>query len=496
MQSGLTGSHSVCWSPDRPTTSDLGSEEDSAPRPVSCTMASRIGLRLQLMRDQLQQEEQREREQQQQAAMHYMQQRMPAPQTPAINTPVHFQSPMQVPVEVLKVQTHLENPTKYHIQQSQRQQVKQYLSTTFASKQTLQAVSGVQPSPPPPVPSPHMRPDLLVNTSAGNSTPNSPMALLNISANPEREMDDVIDDIISLESSYNDDILAYIDPVQMSNTLPLSSSHLDVYTGPGMAGPTIGMTSNSCPANLAIKREMSDAEARALAKERQKKDNHNQIERRRRFNINDRIKELGTMIPKTNDLDVRWNKGTILKASVDYIKRMQKDMHRSREVETNLKRMEMTNKQLWVRIQELEMQARVHGLASSSPSGLGGVEMLGPLIKQESSLEDKASLEAFQQHQQQQHQQQQQLSHPEQQYSQHLDFTQTLELCDSAAGFHDPLSHFTDLTFTSPHKNDYMLMEDALSPLGGDPLLSAMSPDPSVVSSRRSSFSMEDSDVQ
>jgi hypothetical protein len=28
-------------------------------------------------------------------------------------------------------------------------------------------------------------------------------------------------------------------------------------------------------------------------KDRQKKDNHNMIERRRRFNINDRIKELG-----------------------------------------------------------------------------------------------------------------------------------------------------------------------------------------------------------
>lgn len=103
--------------------------------------------------------------------------------------------------------------------------------------------------------------------------------------------------------------------------LPLSSSHLDVYTGPGMKGPAIAMTSNSCPANLTIKREISgaelwhimtsrgarssplpvndgkcqqkkrqrsqlslqlttfcfykDAEARALAKERQKKDNHN-----------------------------------------------------------------------------------------------------------------------------------------------------------------------------------------------------------------------------
>lgn len=42
--------------------------------------------------------------------------------------------------------------------------------------------------------------------------------------------------------------------------LPLSSSHVDVYTGPGMKGPAITMTSNSCPANLTIKREISGAE--------------------------------------------------------------------------------------------------------------------------------------------------------------------------------------------------------------------------------------------
>ena len=73
------------------------------PRPPA--MATRIGLRLQLMRDQMQQEEQRERQQQQTAAMHYMQQRaprLPSP-SPAINAPMHFQQPMQVPVEVLKV---------------------------------------------------------------------------------------------------------------------------------------------------------------------------------------------------------------------------------------------------------------------------------------------------------------------------------------------------------------------------------------------------------
>lgn len=49
--------------------------------------------------------------------------------------------------------------------------------------------------------------------------------------------------------------------------------------------------------------------------------------------------------------DVRWNKGTILKASVDYIRRMQKDLQKSRELENHSRRLEMTNKQLLLRIQ-------------------------------------------------------------------------------------------------------------------------------------------------
>ncbi|XP_036389395.1 transcription factor EB-like [Megalops cyprinoides] len=511
-------------------------------------MASRIGLRLQLMRDQLQQEEQRER--QQAAARQYMHQhQMPVPPTPAINTPAQFQQPMQVPVEVLRVQTHLENPTDYHIRQSQRQQLKQYLSTTYGNKQAVHAVTGVQPSPPPlpplqpapgPAPSPRMRTDQLLS-SGGNSAPNSPMALLNISCSQEQEMDEVIDDIISLQSSY-DDVSAYIDPVvQMPNTLPLSSSHVDMYTAPGMSGPTIAMTSNSCPPNLAIKKEMSDVEARALAKERQKKDNHNLIERRRRFNINDRIKELGTMIPKTNDLDVRWNKGTILKASVDYIKRMQRDVERTREVENNFKKMEMANRQLWLRIQELEMQARVHGLPCTSPSGLNNTEGMGSLMKPDQNLEDPAqgqrqltphaphaphapltphtphtpqaphSLHTphtphtpltphtpHTTHTPHTHPQQQPVQYPAVGSSHHFDFAQALDMCEGVAGYPDSLSELPELaSLSGPGKKEdlgFLLMEEALSPIGGDPLLSAMSPDASV-DSRRSSFSIEDSEV-
>lgn len=73
------------------------------PRP-RCTMASRIGLRMELMKQQAQQEAERERVQQQMMMNYMQQQRMPVASTPAINTPVHYQSPPPVPGEVLKVQ--------------------------------------------------------------------------------------------------------------------------------------------------------------------------------------------------------------------------------------------------------------------------------------------------------------------------------------------------------------------------------------------------------
>ncbi|KFQ32721.1 Transcription factor EB, partial [Merops nubicus] len=398
----------------------------------------------------------------------------------------------------VQVQSYLENPTTYHLQKSRDKKVQAYLSETYGNKFAAH-VSPVSHSPkPPPAASPGVRPGHVVSSSAGNSAPNSPMAMLNIGSNPEREVrrcccpagvgrgagkgqahpnphpntnpnllvpcafpfqfDEVIDDIMRL-----DDVLGYMNPeIHMPNTLPMSSSHMNVYSGdPQVTASLVGVTSSSCPADLTQKRELTDAESRALAKERQKKDNHNLIERRRRFNINDRIKELGMLIPKANDLDVRWNKGTILKASVDYIKRMQKDLQRSRDLENHSRRLEMTNKQLLLRIQELEMQARVHGLPTSSPSGVNVAELA------------------------------QQVSPYHQ-----LDFTHSLSFDDGSRGFPDSLEpgHSSSFPSLSKKELDLMLMQDTMLPLASDPLFSAMSPEASKASSSRSSFSMEDAD--
>nr|XP_042705006.1 transcription factor EB isoform X5 [Chrysemys picta bellii] len=430
-------------------------------------MASRIGLRMQLMREQAQQEEQRER-MQQQAVMHYMQQQqMPLAPTPAINTPVQFQSPPSVPGEVLKVQSYLENPTTYHLQKSRDKKVQEYISETYGNKFATH-ISPIRHSPkPPPAASPGVRPGHVMSSSAGNSAPNSPMAMLNISSNPERE-------------------------------LPMSSSHMNVYSGdPQLAASLVAVTSSSCPADLTQKRDLTDAENRALAKERQKKDNHNLIERRRRFNINDRIKELGMLIPKANDLDVRWNKGTILKASVDYIRRMQKDLQRSRDLENHSRRLEMTNKQLLIRIQELEMQARLHGLPASSPSGVNVAELVQQVVKQEVTGED-GSMEPQQPQLPPDHETQQQPPLPLLPPSPYqLDFTHGLSFDDGSRGFRDQLdpSHHVSFPSLSKKELDLMLMEDTMLPLASDPLFSAMSPEASKASSRRSSFSMEDADM-
>ncbi|XP_072407587.1 transcription factor EC isoform X4 [Chiloscyllium punctatum] len=277
---------------------------------------------------------------------------------------------------------------------------------------------------------------------------------------------------------------------QKIKLMPLSSNILDVYNDQGMTPTTMGLTGTSCSSNLSVKREITatqpgNAETRALVKERQKKDNHNLIERRRRFNINYRIKELGTLIPKSNDplllkddilrcSDVRWNKGTILKASVEYIKWLQKEQHRVRELENRQKKLEQANRRLLLRIQELEMQARVHGLPTVS-SAINPTELVTHIVKHESYQGDNS---------------------PD--YLQQPSLSQMLsELNEASCNFLDPLSHFTDLSFSAALKPenrlDSILLDNTISPLTSDPLLSTTSPPgASKGSSRRSSFSTDD----
>merc|ERR1712012_183110 len=145
------------------------------------------------------------------------------------------------------------------------------------------------------------------------------------------------------------------------------------------------------PGNIKLEPEEKLTEA-AIEKERQKKDNHNKIERRRRFNINDRIKDLGTLLPKQNEQyyelvrDVRQNKGSILKASVDYIRILKREKERKTHIEEKCKKTEQINRKLLIKLQEYEQRPSESGVAvpaseaiwrpsSSSAPGTSHMEM-------------------------------------------------------------------------------------------------------------------------
>ncbi|XP_051546903.1 transcription factor EC-like isoform X3 [Myxocyprinus asiaticus] len=416
---------------------------------------------------------------------------------------------MRDAARVSNVQSHLEN-SKYHLHQTQAQQVKQYL--TLGSKIASQAHPIAHPHPGQALGTvPVMRNVHQMPPVSDSSTPGSPLTLLTL-ANHESEfpMDEVIDDLISLESGFKDGSLDFMEPgIIMQKNVSLNNSMLEMYgSDQGMTASHGGLTPPSCPTKFSVKREVTEHDTRVLAKERQKKENHNLIERRRRYNINYRIKELGTLIPKSNDPDMRWNKGTILKASVEYIKWLQKEQQHARDMECRQKKLEQANRRLILRIQELEIQARAHGLPNMATS-LGVVELSSHLLKQ--------------QQQQQQHQTQipavppitqgplqpaqptlytqEEMSSPE--YIQKTPLPtdmgagNTGEQTDGSTTFSDPLSHFTDFFNSSlkeEHRLEEILMDDPLSPFGTDPLLSAGSPTASKGSSRRSSFSSEEAD--
>lgn len=77
---------------------------------------------------QMQAEAQR-RQQEQQHQQHIQ-------KTPATRVPIH-NLPLDVPPQVLQVQTRLENPTRYHVIQKQKSQVRQYLSESFQNAPSI-----------------------------------------------------------------------------------------------------------------------------------------------------------------------------------------------------------------------------------------------------------------------------------------------------------------------------------------------------------------------
>ncbi|KRT83672.1 hypothetical protein AMK59_3881 [Oryctes borbonicus] len=115
---------------------------ESPPNLKTATLESRTQLKLQLMREQALQEQERRQAQERAQRAQEQQQQQQRPTAPAVRVPLHS---IDVPPQVLQVQTKLENPTRYYVMQKQKNQVKQYLSESFQQPTNNSLLSHLYP---------------------------------------------------------------------------------------------------------------------------------------------------------------------------------------------------------------------------------------------------------------------------------------------------------------------------------------------------------------
>lgn len=328
-----------------------------APEIKHANMSMRANLRQQLQRQQMLEIEKREREN---SLGSLGKQSQTQPQN--INGPV-LHGPPEVPPKVLQVETPLEHPTQYHIRQNQKRQVQLYLSQSVRDHHMPAHSMPVLTTGASPV-------DTQYQLSGSAPTDLDSPASHGLGTSHGYEEMDLLSDLISLESvePAMDNDLNFIEPSLNPVSATLPPSNFLNHFGTLEVESASATSSSSCPPAFSGRtdppNQMSEEEARLWAKDRQKKDNHNMIERRRRFNINDRIKELGTLLPKNIDPDMRQNKGSILKASVDYIRRLKHDQEKLRSLEERQRQTDAVNRKIVMRLKHLELLMKNHGIST------------------------------------------------------------------------------------------------------------------------------------
>ncbi|XP_060552790.1 transcription factor E3-like [Ruditapes philippinarum] len=85
--------------------------------------------------------------------------------------------------------------------------------------------------------------------------------------------------------------------------------------------------------------------------------NYFSVEKRRRSFINDRIAELQSLLPEDVNRATCTNKGSILKESVDYIRKLQTDLNLTKKLQEKIIEIDLESKQLAARLEMLEMRS-------------------------------------------------------------------------------------------------------------------------------------------
>ncbi|RVE44921.1 hypothetical protein evm_010420, partial [Chilo suppressalis] len=207
---------------------------ESPPTFKTLTPTSRTQLKQQLMREHAHEQLRRESLQAQQAG----QSKDNEEKKKSSPTDVPRITPhVELPAQVLQVRTVLENPTRYHVIQKQKSQVRQYLSESFQPQTQVSGVSRGAPV--------QSAPELGAQRSQSPDRASSSGLLspgLCSVGTTNSETEEFLEDILSLDG------------------------------GAGLSSSGPPSTASSVAGDCAL---LADADYHALAKDRQKKDNHN-----------------------------------------------------------------------------------------------------------------------------------------------------------------------------------------------------------------------------
>ncbi|ODN03238.1 Microphthalmia-associated transcription factor [Orchesella cincta] len=282
----------------------------------------RANTKLDMDRQKAQEEERRDKELQKQ-------QRAPS-QSSAV--PVSLPSVnVVVPPRVLQVHSALENPTPFHVEQKRRLNIQQYIANSLPDSHASSLGGTVAPLRHPVKHNriQHIVADGAVSSAPPNysTTPLSPASVLEPGAAPSPGPSQRSSVATSVNDEYEESILMELQELLMNDEKSgdqfNKSDQVASLPQPGFNRVSgVPEASSSCPADSTKDVVVnSNGEPARVSKDRIKKDNHNKIERKRRFHINDMITEQGRLLPKQNERhheiigDVKQNKGSILKAS-------------------------------------------------------------------------------------------------------------------------------------------------------------------------------------
>ncbi|KAG0716649.1 Transcription factor E3 [Chionoecetes opilio] len=188
-------------------------------------------------------------------------------------------------------------------------------------------------------------------------------------------MDNIIEQILSLEAEV--DVPSHSEGEQTRARLAQRSySQPDCLALSSSLPPSLTWgalrPSNSYPPDLSLAMERGTSSTTKEAplerpREQRRKESHNMFERRRRFNINERIRDLAGLLPRRSQPfseAARQSAGHVLKGSVDYMQWLKHEVSRLSEAEARQRVLEVENHYLRSRLQQLEVKLRTLGIAA------------------------------------------------------------------------------------------------------------------------------------